>query len=387
MPETIQPAALAIIVVFTVASTVFVALRVGIRAHTNQFKTGKIYGDWSEGQANILPDDLLCLVAWILSTANGGVLYRYVQVSYIGYHVWDIPKASVDETVYEFKLSMAQQLLYNPILCLVKASLILFLLRLNSQYKLTRYSLKALFVFNLGHMVATFFGALTQCLPIHMYWDRFKTDRVVDGQVMYSCFNAEAFSMSTASIAILTDILILIFPIVMVWPLRMNRRKKIAVAGVLSLGWSVVIIGIIRLKYFYDFFHVSASDPSYSVSVTVSTIEINVAIIASCGPAMNAIVNRFAPRFFGSRSSPPPTTSFAHDVPPEDYDLPSRTPRKFYVPSITSSRNTSRPYRAREDDGEGLDSIVDNDSLGSKRADIIRAMIDTDKGGRGLYVR
>jgi hypothetical protein len=54
---------------------------------------------------------------------------------------------TVDNQVYSSKLNMAQQMLYNPILGIVKASIILFLLRLGDRRWFIRYGLIAFFIF------------------------------------------------------------------------------------------------------------------------------------------------------------------------------------------------------------------------------------------------
>ena len=158
-------------------------------------------------------DDALCVFAWVLAVINAGITYRYALVRHTGYHIWDVPERSIEVQVSSAKLSMAQQLSYNPSLCLVKDSIILFLMRLGDQRKTIRCSLTGLSILNIGNMVAVFFSVLTQCLPIHMYWDHPKTDQIISDEVAnsnYTCFNTEAFIMSTVSVAILTDILVLI---------------------------------------------------------------------------------------------------------------------------------------------------------------------------------
>jgi hypothetical protein len=65
-----------------------------------------------------------------LAVAYARVCYKWIRVNWFGYHVWDIPKFSVEQEVFAAQLNMAQDLLYNPILCIVKASVILFLLHL-----------------------------------------------------------------------------------------------------------------------------------------------------------------------------------------------------------------------------------------------------------------
>lgn len=241
-------------------------------------------------------------------------------------------------------------------------------------------------------MIAVFFGALTQCLPIHMYWKHHRTDEIINGEVFnsnYSCFHEEAFSMSMAAIAILTDILILIIPIAMVWPLRINRRKNLAVGFVLSLGWVVVAIGLYRIKSFYDFWNVINPDPTYALGSTVSVFEVNFAIILCCGPAINAIVNYFAPKVFGSRYGTKPTGYTADN--PSGYEMPSGQPRRYRLPSLSSMADTERSYRMMDDGQVGnagsRDEIMNNDSLYARRAEIIKNMIDNEENSKGMYVR
>lgn len=316
-----------------------------------------------------------------MAVANAGVLYKYIQLTHVGYHVWDVPEQTSEDQVHNNKISMVQQLLYNPILSLVKASIMVFLFRLGDRRKIIRWSLIGLFLFNLGHMLGTFFGALTQCLPIHMYWNRWDPGETT----AFSCFDEYAFSMATAAIAILTDVLILLIPIFMVWPLKLNRRKKIAVGSVLSLGWIVVIVACVRLKSFYDLWNNTDEDFTWSNSlgVVISIVEVNIAIILSCGPALNAILTRVAPRILGSKNATGRTNTFAYK---DGYDMPSRTPKRFDMPSLPNSRNSGRPYRELDDDlGGSQDEIMNNDSLGAKRADIVARMIDNDQRGQGMY--
>jgi structural maintenance of chromosome 2 len=330
----------------------------------------------------------LCVLAWALIVANAGVTYAFIVVRHIGFHIWEVPHRSIEDQVFSLKLSMAQQLLYTLILCLVKASTLLFFLRLGDQRRVIRYSLKALFVFNFGQMVAVFVSALTQCRPIHMFWDHPRTDRNTDGGILnsdYTCFNAEAFAMVNGGLGILTDILILMIPIAMVWPLRLNWRKKLAVGCILSLGWIVVAVAIVRLKSFHDLFNVVNPDPTYALGVTTSSVELNVALTVCCGPAINSIITRFAPRIFATRNISRQTADLAGD--PYDHEIPARQPKRYLIPSISTSRYSERPYRVMDEEEVGPFQPMDYASLEARRAEIIRAMINNDKNGRGVYVR
>jgi len=260
-----------------------------------------------------LDDGLICM-AWALAAAQAGVFLKFVVLTNQGHHIWNIRTPTIDQLVEADKWNMAQQLIYNPILCLVKASVLVFLIRLGDQRTFVYWSLHILWWFNMGHMISVFFAALTQCLPIHMYWDHYYTDQNIDGKVVnpnYTCYNMAAFSLVTAGLAILTDILILLVPVAMMWNLRMAIRQKLAVSAVLSAGWIVAILGIVRFKVFYDFWYPSSTsnDPTYKTSITLSGIEVNVAIMTACGPALKALATKFAPQLFGTKSTTRPTTN------------------------------------------------------------------------------
>jgi hypothetical protein len=154
--DTMQPQALALVVLFPVLSTIFVALRVWIRITMQQFRWGacselpqSYFFELVLLTCAISTDDGLCVVACVLAVAYAGVVYRWILYQWFGYHVWDIPDyvRAVDNQVFASKLNMAQQLLYNPILGIVKASIILFLLRLGDRRWFIRYGLIAFFIF------------------------------------------------------------------------------------------------------------------------------------------------------------------------------------------------------------------------------------------------
>ncbi|KAG9189456.1 hypothetical protein G6011_06324 [Alternaria panax] len=298
LSESKQPAIFAITILFASISTILVGLRLYHRALIKRFY-------WDDG--------LICM-AWALAVAQASVFLKFVVLTSQGHHIWNTSTPTVEQRVEADKWNMAQQLLYNPILCLVKASILAFLLRLGDQRMFIYWSLIALWWFNMGHLVSVFFAALTQCLPIHMYWDHYYMDKIIDGKIVnpnYDCYDMATFSLVTAGLAILTDVLILLVPAAMMWNLRMSLRQKLAVSAVLSVGWIVAILSIIRFKAFYDFWYASSTsaDPTYNVTITLSGIEANVAIMTACGPALKALVTRYTPHLFSSRSSTRHTTN------------------------------------------------------------------------------
>lgn len=171
-----------------------------------------------------------------------------------GYHVADVPKMSIERQILGQRYNLANQLLYHPTLSVVKASAILFLLRIGDKRKRVDWSLKGLLVFNVAMIVGTFFANLFQCTPLHYTFDYPAMDLaaqkaagadengMVDGKVVKAgyCIDQAGFFIAAAGLAVFTDVLTLIIPMMMVKDLHMQKKKKLVVWAILSIGWMCV---------------------------------------------------------------------------------------------------------------------------------------------------
>lgn len=95
-------------------------------------------------------------------------------------------------------------LIYNPILALVKNSMLILYLHLEggAMYRL-RHLIKTIIAINTALMVAIFIVAMFQCIPISKTW--FTTEPGY-------CIDKGAFYTATAALNILTDIPVVIIP-------------------------------------------------------------------------------------------------------------------------------------------------------------------------------
>ncbi|KAL4931812.1 uncharacterized protein BDV17DRAFT_288396 [Aspergillus undulatus] len=292
MSDNIQTQALAIILIFPILSTLALTLRCISRSLSRQFGL----------------DDTLIVLAWLLAIGQAITVW-------ICYHSWDIPKQSTKQQIQAQKVNLANQLLYNPILAIVKASVIVFLFRLEDRRPVIHWNLHVLFWVNLLLMVAIFLADLFQCTPLHYVYDYPAMDLAAqraagadetgmsNGKVIKGgkCIGQIEFFLSSAALTVLTDIWLLCIPTMVVWRLQMNRRKKIAIIAVLSMGAIVTIIGIARLVIYAHRFRPNNNDPTYNIGHTISSVEVNVAIITASATALSTLINRFAPRIWSSR--------------------------------------------------------------------------------------
>ena len=126
-------------------------------------------------------------------------------------------------------ISHQTELLYNPILALVKTSILLFLLRLALQKSAVQKAIWALMIFNGIMMLVTFFLTVFHCIPIASNWDAAAYPNA-------KCLNFADFVTGTACVAILTDVLVLMLPTWIVYNLQIRWKQKLMVIAILSFG-------------------------------------------------------------------------------------------------------------------------------------------------------
>lgn len=172
----------------------------------------------------VSPDGLACLAAprvricWLTSRLD-------IKVSYIGIHNAEIPP---HDPKLAGIVAYANGLIYNPMLSMVKVSVLLFLLRLAGTRPGVRVAIWALMIFTIALMIAIFFCVIFVCYPIPYGWDR-----SIEGH----CFDKRPFTMWTGGVALFTDLLTLALPFWIFLGLRMPRKAKVALLGVFALGF------------------------------------------------------------------------------------------------------------------------------------------------------
>lgn len=129
---------------------------------------------------------------------------------------------------------------------------------------------------------------MLQCNPVPKYWDD-----AIPGK----CLNRGAYVVSTSTIVLATDLLILIMPTWILHDLRMPFGRKIIVIAFLSFGVAVTIVGAVRTSVLVKVFVISKAkaDPTYEVSYTLSNIETGLAIIGTCGPTIKNLLGCCVP--------------------------------------------------------------------------------------------
>ncbi|KAH5372447.1 hypothetical protein HBI49_062290 [Parastagonospora nodorum] len=224
-------------------------------------------------------DDAIIALAWILSTGNSVITHLFCKTMYTGYRQEDVPFNAID-MIHAFKLQYALSIVYNPCICLVKASFLWSLYKLRSHNPWIKRTIIGLQVLNGVYMVATTIVSAVPCLPVAKSWDP---------SIPGGCYSPTLYVSGNVSVVIITDFLVMLIPTWIIWDLQMPLKRKLVTIAFLSLGFIVIAIGIARLLWLLDAFQGKTN--SYSVTSAYSAIESSVAIIGTSGPTVKYILS------------------------------------------------------------------------------------------------
>ncbi|KAG9239068.1 hypothetical protein BJ875DRAFT_414974 [Amylocarpus encephaloides] len=313
----IQGYALAVVLGFPILATLAVMLRMYSRSITSTF----------------CPEDWLIVVAAVLYWGETYTSWMLCKVAYLGWHEWDIPKGKPDEKLHK-QYAYATIIMYNPILALVRMSILLFLWRLRGNKRNVKRAIIVIGVINLGVMISRFMVTMLRCVPIPAIWDP-------EAQKHAFCINWRVFFTSAGIIGIIMDGLVLILPTWIVYDLQIQRKQKILLICILSFGLVTLVTGIVRIYLLDDQKRRPKQDSTYTIVFTTSTVEIGLAFVAACAPYFKAILVKHFPSIFGSTRGALDNSRPSR----KDYELSEKS-RWMRTQTFKSSRNT------RQSDGD-----------------------------------
>ncbi|KAK1638526.1 integral membrane protein [Colletotrichum phormii] len=234
-------------------------------------------------------DACLCAaMALSISLAIGSVIC--MKELYIDIHYWDVPLPMNPTTGMIWIYIVGA--VYNPILALVKQSVLIFLLRFSGFKDVVRYIVWGTAAFNLALMIATFVTVIFQCMPIEKNWKP---------TLAGSCIQQFSFGISTACLTILTDLVTVGLPFYIFLGLKMQKKRKIGLMIVFMLGIIVTGVSVIRLYFLAKNFTDKSLDANFSLGFCVSSIECNLAITTASAPALWPLIRRWMPQLKSSK--------------------------------------------------------------------------------------
>ncbi|KAF2202989.1 integral membrane protein [Delitschia confertaspora ATCC 74209] len=156
-----------------------------------------------------------------------------------GRHQWNVSVAGVERVAL---LANILEILYPPAMFCAKFTILLQIQRIfaSHQKNLIYWSIQALIGANFITYFATFVAFIFACWPREKIWNPHIPGR---------CISTNASIIVTSAINIISDVTILLLPLIGIKKLHLPAKKKIMVGAVFATGAFACISSIIRLVY------------------------------------------------------------------------------------------------------------------------------------------
>lgn len=139
----------------------------------------------------------------------------------------------------------------------------------------------------------------TACIPLAAYWDY----KIPMTQQVYC--HPQNLWWSNTTMHMVTDFLIFLLPMPIVWNIMLPRRQKFILYGVFGFGFIVCFISVVR-AYFLDKNHKNTSiDKTYDAVPLSYTgvVEMNAAIVCACSMTLKPFLAKHFPKLLASNGS------------------------------------------------------------------------------------
>lgn len=220
------PQVVATAVVLICIDTLMVALRFIARRVGN--KVGYWWDDWAALASLVnkprnvnLPELLTIYQPFLIIYCGISIHWTYLG---LGKHLVEVTSSPADI----LHILYITQPLYIVALLFAKVSAILFYFRVFNVAPWFRWSAYVTMFLTIGWAISLLCVALFQCRPIHKAWDQ---------EVPGTCIDPFAGYTANAVPNVVTDILILLLPMPILWKLKTGWKRRVGFAFVFFLGY------------------------------------------------------------------------------------------------------------------------------------------------------
>ncbi|CAH0021345.1 unnamed protein product [Clonostachys rhizophaga] len=228
---------------------------------------------------NSFLEDVTCTIAWAMIVVFTATVLMTNSYG-VGYHVWEI---SQETYLNSLKWLWGCSVAYCPAAFFTKTTLLLLIARVFAVEERTARAIYCFIIFILILYLPIQIVKTIICLPIRSYWDKSVPGRCLDQK--------KAFVVDL-SVAILTDLVILLLPIPLTWNLRMPRKQKLKIWALLGTGGVAVATTVYRMVKAIQFMH-QTDVTADIIALDLSTmVELTIGFSCACLPALNILFQR-----------------------------------------------------------------------------------------------
>ncbi|PYH40806.1 uncharacterized protein BP01DRAFT_350536 [Aspergillus saccharolyticus JOP 1030-1] len=237
-------------------------------------------------------DDVCLIIAWVISMATQGTIIYGVEHTNIGVHIWFLTPAQINT---HLKVVTSAATIYISSLALAKIALLMLYHRLLNLISIWNYIIYGMAVFIVAYSVALTLALIFACNPIAKSWDV-----TIPGG---SCISRPGIYMATAVTNTLSDIVLILIPLPVVFQLTLPLVQKVGICCMFFVGCLTIVTSIVRLATLWPL--VTSTDPTYKLALAsvFIVIEANFIIICGCLPYVRQFLRFHCPCWIGIHAS------------------------------------------------------------------------------------
>ncbi|KAM7185465.1 hypothetical protein V8F20_011787 [Naviculisporaceae sp. PSN 640] len=252
----------------------FALLLVTIRVYVAKRVVGKMF-----------TDDWLIILALIFALIYC-ILNGFQTRNGMGYHIWDVTAAQVARFN---TFGIPNGISYNLGTIFIKTSILSFYLRFavsNRPFQILSYIM--------------FFVVVLYCLPMLLVnlWLCRPVQKFVDRTIPGHCVDVMPPFVVQAAFNCGTDVVLLLMPIWLLWPLAIPRAQKIGLSLILAAGGFVCAVSFVRLAKIFEQPTYGDFTWSFTPNIIWCIIEMTVGIICACLPYIKFLLDHHYPGLF-----------------------------------------------------------------------------------------
>jgi hypothetical protein len=207
----------------------------------------------------------------------------------MGHHFAVLVKDPVKFTLLRFRFWITQ-ILYKACLQVTKLSLILLYKRIFGSVQWFKRTMQIGVIFLVCYIIEAVLVNIFECIPVAA---------IYDSSIKGTCINIVPFFLFNAYFATITDFIVLILPMPLLYGLKIPLNQKLALIPVFGMGVVAVTVSALRCAALYAAFNIDntyfdLTGPMWTI------IEMNFAVLCAALPSTRVLLARLFPKQFGT---------------------------------------------------------------------------------------
>ena len=203
-------------------------------------------------------------------------------------HLWDVPIEKFEGLAL---MAWTSELAFLVSTCCTKVSVLLFYRRLvrGTYNKIWRWMTVGAIYLTIGYGLGFIIALVLNCRPTNAYWKSLSLTYTGE----YTCTDTRILNPISGALSVLSDFYAVVLPMGMLHNFDIDRRKKIALYSVFSLGLLVVAMGSVRTYYLSELgYNYDITWTGFNVFIW-SDLEVQFSIICASLPVLRVLFRQY----------------------------------------------------------------------------------------------